>query len=137
VTNSNVKLIETWAILMSVHDTDIIRRVHAPDAVIEDVAMGVTCQGHVQIERFYREIFAAFPDFRLTIHAAVADANNGGVEFTQTGTHLGVAWGSPPTGRVLDIRGASVMQFAGGRIASQRDYWSLPQYYEQLGLPLP
>jgi steroid delta-isomerase-like uncharacterized protein len=137
MSHSNVKLIETWATLMRMHDTTIINRVFAPDAHIEDVAMGVKCRGHAQIERFYSEIFAAFPDFLVTIHAAVADANNGGVEFTQTGTHLGVAWGSPPTGRTLNIRGASVMQFVGGRIASQRDYWSLPHYYEQLGLPLP
>jgi steroid delta-isomerase-like uncharacterized protein len=137
MSHSNVKLIETWATLMRMHDTTIINRVFAPDADIEDVAMGVKCRGHAQIERFYSEIFAAFPDFLVTIHAAVADANNGGVELTQTGTHLGVAWGSPPTGRTLNIRGASVMQFVGGRIASQRDYWSLPHYYEQLGLPFP
>jgi steroid delta-isomerase-like uncharacterized protein len=137
MSHPNVELIEAWATLMRVHDMNIIRRVFAPDADIEDVAMGVKCRGHAQIEQFYGEIFAAFPDFLVITHAMVADANSGGVEFTQTGTHLGIAWGAPPTGRMLNIRGASVMQFAGGRIASQRDYWSLPHYYEQLGLPLP
>jgi steroid delta-isomerase-like uncharacterized protein len=137
MTSSNLKLMETWSTLMRVHDTSLIRELYTADAVTEDVAMGVKCQGHAQIERFYQEIFAAFPDFCITVHAAVADADCGGLEFTQTGTHRGEAWGSAPTGRVLDIRGASVMQFANARIASQRDYWSLPQYYEQLGLVMP
>jgi steroid delta-isomerase-like uncharacterized protein len=128
---------ERWSTLMSVHDTKTIRELYTPDAVTEDVAMAVKCQGHTQIERFYGEIFAAFPDFCITVHASVADADRGGLEFTFTGTHRGDAWGAAPTGRVLDIRGASVMQFANGRIASQRDYWSLPQYYEQLGLVMP
>jgi steroid delta-isomerase-like uncharacterized protein len=137
VTHPNVRLIETWVSLMNAQDFGTIRRLYTAAAVVEDVAMGTKCSGHEEIERFYREIIEGFPDYHVTIHGAVADVDRGGVEFNFSGTHRGAAWGLPPTYKAMDIRGATMMQFSGDRIAIQHDYWSLPQFYEQLGLPLP
>jgi steroid delta-isomerase-like uncharacterized protein len=133
----NIKLIETWVLLMNTQDMDSIRRIYASDAVVEDVAMQTKNSGHVEIQRFYREIVGAFPDYHVRIHAAVADERIGGVEFNFSGTHLGDAWGVPPTNRKMDIRGATIMHFVDGRIKVQHDYWSLSEYYEQLGIVPP
>jgi steroid delta-isomerase-like uncharacterized protein len=130
----NIELIETWAVLMNTQDMDSIRRIYATDAVLEDVAMGTRCRGHGEINRFFREIVCAFPDYRVTLHAAVADELVGGVEYNFSGTHLGDAWGIPPTHRRMDIRGATLLQFVGGLIRVQHDYWSLTEYYDQLGI---
>ena len=134
----NIKLIETWVSLMITQryglDPPDLR---IPDAVVEDVAMQTKNSGYAEIQRFYREIIGAFPDYSVRIHAAVADEYIGGVEFNFSGTHLGDAWGVPPTRRKMDIRGATIMHFVDGRIKVQHDYWSLSEYYEQLGIVPP
>jgi len=64
----------------------------------------------------------------------LADAKTGASEWTMAGTNSGHAFGFAATGRLISIRGASIFRFAGGRIAQQRDYWSLQMLNAQLGI---
>jgi predicted ester cyclase len=50
------------------------------------------------------------------------------------GTHRGDLPGMPATGKQVDVRGASILEFAGDRIRRCSDYWDMATFLKQLGL---
>jgi steroid delta-isomerase-like uncharacterized protein len=130
----NRELITAWETMLTSHQFDGISRVYAPLAVFEDVAMHTRCAGHAAIRQFFQDSVTAFPDFKMTVHVCVVDATMGASEWTMAGTSQGHAFGIAPTGRAFSIRGSSYIRFYHGRIVQQRDYWSLQQFKDQLGL---
>jgi len=133
MTDANVGLISAWARILTSHDLAQIGQVYAPDAVYEDIPMGVRATGHAEIRRFFADSIAAYPDYKMTIHRAVGDAEAGAAEWTMSGTNLGYAWGLAPTGKSMAVRGTCFVRFRNGVIVQQRDYWSLSHLTGQIG----
>jgi hypothetical protein len=61
----------------------------------------------------------------------------GGGEWIMRGTHKGDLPGMPATGRRVEVRGASIFEFAGNRIRRCSDYWDMATFLKQLGLMPP
>jgi steroid delta-isomerase-like uncharacterized protein len=128
-----VRLISGWAHILTSHDLEQIGTIYAPDALYEDIPMGVKGRGHAEIRRFFADTIAAYPDYKMTVHLAVGDGSAAIAEWTMSGTNSGHAWGLAPTGKHMAIRGACCMRFEGELIVTQRDYWSLSHLTEQIG----
>jgi predicted ester cyclase len=41
----------------------------------------------------------------------------------------------PATGKRIDVRGASILEFADERFRRVSDYWDMARFLEQLGVP--
>jgi len=134
VSDVNRALMEEVTAMLSSHRFERISEVYAEAAVFEDVAMAAVCEGWAAIRQFFDHSVTAFPDFSMTLRGCSADAKTGASEWTMAGTNSGHAFGFAATGRLISIRGASIFRFAGGRIAQQRDYWSLQMLNAQLGI---
>ena len=91
--------------------------VHGPDA----------------FEAYVRELRTAFPDFTITVEAALEDAEMVMTEWTGTGTHEGEFNGLPPTGRTFEHRGMSKFVIADGKVQEERMYYDPREIAEQLG----
>jgi hypothetical protein len=86
----------------------------APGYVDDFVAFG-QARGQQAIRAFFGELFAAFPDFELTVDRIVADETSAAGQSHATGTFTGGAFqGILPTGRRAEIRGADIMEISGG-----------------------
>jgi ketosteroid isomerase-like protein len=53
------------------------------------------------------------------------------------GTHDGQTGPVPATGKSYEIHGVSVGTLQGGKIESNRDYWSLAEFLVQVGILPP
>jgi steroid delta-isomerase-like uncharacterized protein len=68
------------------------------------------------------------------LRSSFADGTGGGAEWVMRGTHKGDLPGMPATRRRIEVRGASIFEFAGERIRRCSDYWDMVTFLKQLGL---
>lgn len=88
-------------------------------------------EGDMPLEKFIQYnimLFAAFPDFTCTVEDQIAEGDKVVTRLTMRGTHQGPWRGIPATGKKIEISGAHVSRFAGGKIV---EGWG---YSDALGL---
>lgn len=118
-------------------DPDGIVAVGAPGYIDDFVAIG-EIRGPDGIRAFFRELFAAFPDFAMTVDRIVADESSAAVQWHATGTFTGGAFqGVLPTGRRVEVRGVDVMEIADGLIQHNTIYYDGATFARQIGLLPP
>lgn len=66
---------------------------------------------------------AAFSEFNVEILHAVEDSEMIAIHWQTTGKHTGEYMGVPPTGRTVQVTGASFITHADGRIRSESTVW--------------
>jgi steroid delta-isomerase-like uncharacterized protein len=123
------------------HDVDAIAGFFTDDGVYEDVAMARVNRGTDEIRAFAAETFKAFPDFALVDEGdpLVTDDTRYAVAWTMSGTHSGEIPGLPITNKSWSIRGVSVGEITGDKIARNADYWNMADFLVQVGIlpPMP
>jgi steroid delta-isomerase-like uncharacterized protein len=89
--------------------------------------------GGEALAEFAKAIWTAFPDFRLEL------LNGGEIEpgvlathWLLTGTNTGQRIEGPPTGRSVSIKGASIIQLDGDKIASDQTYFDRADFERQV-----
>lgn len=85
---------------------------------------------------FYQMLWAAFPDFELTIEGVIAEADTAAVRFRWAGTHLGEFMGLPATGVLVRGEGITLMRYADGLIAERWQAMDMLGVMAQLGMTL-
>lgn len=71
--------------------------------------------------QFFAMLKAAFPDYRMAIDLEVAEGNLLVVRLLEAGTHRGMLFGIPPTGRRISTSSTRILRFRGRRMCEQ---WS-------------
>jgi predicted ester cyclase len=83
-------------------------------------------------------IKAGLPDLRVTIDAQFADGDYVTTRFTAHGTHDGNLFGTPPTGREVEISGITISRCSNGKIAEEWELVDAVGVLQQVGaLPAP
>lgn len=119
---------------VSRRDPDGIVAMGAPGYVDDFVAVG-EIRGHDAIRAFFRELFAAFPDFTMTVDRIVADDTAAVIQWHAVGTFTGGPFqGITPTERHVQIRGVDVMEIADGLIQHNTIYYDGTTFARQIGL---
>jgi steroid delta-isomerase-like uncharacterized protein len=126
------RAIEQWAAYWSAHDLERLLPLFTEDVVYEDIPMGVVNHGAAELRAFAEEVFSRFPDVTFELQTSFADGTRGSAEWVMRGTR--VLPGMPATGTRVEIRGASIFEFAADKIRRCSDYWDMATYLKQLGL---
>ena len=126
--------IDEWMAAWSAHDLDRVVRLLTPDAVFEDVTMGAVNRSAAEVRAFGQGFISGFPDVTFTATSRFANGARGGAEWVMRGTHKADLPGMPATGKGVEIRGASIFEFAGDKIRRCTDYWDMVTFLKQLGL---
>jgi len=117
--------ITRWAAAWSAHDVEALLALFTDDIVYEDVPMGVSVSGMVELRAFFRRVLSDLPDITFELISSSDDGDRGHAEWTMRGTRLGTS---------VEVRGVSVFEFADGKIRRCSDYWDMATYLKQLGL---
>jgi steroid delta-isomerase-like uncharacterized protein len=127
------RVLEDWARYWSSHDWDHLLPLFTDDVVYEDVTLAAVNHGKQQLRAFGEAFFSSFPDVTFELTSRFASGSQGGVEWVMRGTHGGDMGGISATGKHVEVRGASVMEFANGKIRRNSDYWDMATLLNQLG----
>jgi steroid delta-isomerase-like uncharacterized protein len=101
------------------------------------VAVGVY-HGPAAVAEFFRGVFAAVPDARITILRVTANDQGAAVQWTLDGTFTGEPFlGIVATGRRIALRGADCLEIEQGRIRHNTVYYDGASFARDVGLLPP
>ena len=106
---------------------------HAESGVVTS-PMFTRVVGRDAIERSYRALFDAFPDWSLTQEEPLVDGDRVAVPFEATATHLGEFMCLPGSGRRFDIQGVMLYRVADGLIVEERRAYDFTGLLIKLGV---
>jgi steroid delta-isomerase-like uncharacterized protein len=104
------------------------------DCLYEDLAVGAAKRGKEEVSDFLSGFSIGFPDVSAKITGHCFSNDRLCFEWIMTGTNSGDRPGKPATGKRFSIRGASVAEFTGGKIARQSDYYDMLTFLRQLDM---
>jgi steroid delta-isomerase-like uncharacterized protein len=91
-------------------------------------------QDREQFKDSVRAVRRAFPDLRTEIEEIVEDGERLAIRWRSTGRHTGDFLGVPPTGRPVEVSGATFSRFDGGTVAEEWVTFDSRQLLEALGI---
>ncbi|MGE5206777.1 MAG: ester cyclase [Chlamydiota bacterium] len=130
-TRSGKAVLEAYVSAWNRHDFAAFDKILAPDAVHEDIALGVYAQGISQIKDFMQKVIQGQPDLEWRVSRFVESGPVVVAEWTWASTFTGES----PTGPVKDQRvsgrGVSVVLTKNGQIKHLTDYYDLPSFFRK------
>jgi steroid delta-isomerase-like uncharacterized protein len=126
-----IRLIENEAAGWS-RNMDRLMASYADDVIYEDPGIGLLLNGKEQVRGFAQPYFDAFPDLKAVITSTVISGNRGASEWRFSGTQVGDLPGMPAANKRMDVRGASIYRFEGGKIKHKVDYLDWATVMRQL-----
>jgi steroid delta-isomerase-like uncharacterized protein len=100
----------------------------------EIVPTGEVYDGADEVNRYYQETRAAFPDQRNELIAMYHSDDAVIIEFWLRGTHQGELRGMPPTGKSFECKVVAFFLFEEERLVCERVYFDAATILTQLGL---
>jgi steroid delta-isomerase-like uncharacterized protein len=129
-------VLDQWASAWSSKDAAKLLPLFTDDAIYEDVTLGVSNKGSNALRKFATGTFDAFADLNFALRSRFVAANGkwGAMEWVWHGRQTKSLPGLPVTDKPFEVRGATVVEFRGGKISRDSDYWDLATYMRQVGL---
>ncbi|MEU6553223.1 flavin reductase [Streptomyces sp. NPDC046915] len=93
-----------------------------------------TAQDRDQLKDSIRAVREAFPDLHTDIEDVVEDGDRLAIRWRSTGRHTGTFLGVPPTGRPVEVSGATFARFDGAAVAEEWVTFDSRQLLEALGI---
>lgn len=131
---------EMFRVLFEERDLSDPYRFWTDDTVDHFLALGESIRGAQAITGFFRDLFAAVPDWRTEIQNVVDDGDRQVVvQWRGSGTFTGAPlFGIEPTGRHVEIDGVDVIRLDdGGKVATNTIYYDGAEYARQVGMLPP
>lgn len=131
---------DSFRMLFEERDLSDPYRIWSADSVDDFLAAGQTVRGAEALAQWFRELFAAVPDFRMDVLNVFDDGDRQAVlQWHAAGTFTGSPFlGIEATGRRVDIRGVDVMLFgADGKIEHNTIYYDGAEFARQVGMLPP
>jgi steroid delta-isomerase-like uncharacterized protein len=127
-------VLEQWAAAWSSNDVEKLLPLFADNVVYEDVTFGAVNHGRKELHDFAKATFEAFADLKFELKSRViaADGKSGAMEWVWRGRQIKDLPELPATNKPFEVRGASVVEFADGKISRNSDYWDLATYAKQV-----
>ncbi|WP_326672548.1 flavin reductase [Streptomyces canus] len=112
---------------------DVLDDLLSPSYVRRRGPASVT-QDRDQLKDSIRAVREAFPDLRTEIEDIVEDGDRLAIRWRSTGRHTGDFLGVPPTGKPVEVSGATFARFEGPSVAEEWVTFDSRQLLEALGI---
>jgi steroid delta-isomerase-like uncharacterized protein len=133
VTERNIRRWLEHVLAENRRDLDRLIATLADDAVYEIVPLKKFWRGKDEIREFYQGLWTALPDVKLDLRSRVADEHYVVEESHVRGTHTGLLFGIPPSGRYIEFDLVIYFPFRNGEILGERLYLDVNSITGQVG----
>jgi steroid delta-isomerase-like uncharacterized protein len=130
--SENIRLMKRWyQEVWEDKKDETIHELIAPDAEVHGHAPA-PLRGPEQFMQFAHQIRGAFPDLKVTVEDIFGEGDKVAARWVASGTHRGEGFG-PPSQKMIEVSGASIVQFKDGKIVAGWDNWDRLGMLEQIG----
>ncbi|MFZ3572610.1 flavin reductase [Streptomyces sp. BH097] len=133
VTDRPARLRAAWDAAWNRGEVDALDAVLSPGYVRRRGPAG-TAQDRAGFKESISAVRAAFPDLRTEIEDLVVDGDRLAVRWRSTGRHTDTFMGVPPTGRPVEVSGATFARFDGDTVTEEAVTFDSRQLLEALGI---
>lgn len=102
-----------------------------------NVIMHVSPKDQVGIDSakaYYSNFLTGFSNIQFIINDVFGQGNKLVKHWTFKGTHTGLFFGIPATGKAVNIEGTTLVRMENGKIAEEKDFFDNLEFSQQLGL---
>ena len=128
---SGKAVLEAYVSAWNRHDFAALDKILAPDAVHEDIALGVYAEGIAQVKDFMQKVIQGQPDLEWRVSRFVESGPVVVAEWTWSSTFTGESPSGPVKEQRVSGRGVSVVLTENGRIKHLTDYYDLPSFFRK------
>ena len=114
-------LVEAW----NDHDAERIATLCSPAYEGFDVAEPTPQRGQDGVRQSVMRYLNAFPDIRFVLEQTIIQGERVAAVWTATATHQGKLMNIPPTGRVVAMRGVSILTVMDSKISRGEYIWDV------------
>jgi steroid delta-isomerase-like uncharacterized protein len=111
----------------------IVDELAAPDIVVSYPIPPEPMRGPEQFKAFLNGLFAGLPDATVTVDEMLAEGDKVACRWTMHGTHNGVLFDIPPTGRSVQISGFTFYRIVNGKVVEETGMGNTFSLMQQLG----
>jgi steroid delta-isomerase-like uncharacterized protein len=116
-------------------DLDQIVAPAHPEGYADDIVAIGEFRGADAVRGFFAELFAAMPDFELTIERVVSDDSAVAVKWLARATFTSAPFqGIQPTGKPVELRGVDFFEVEDGMIRRNTVYYDGASFARQIGM---
>jgi steroid delta-isomerase-like uncharacterized protein len=127
-------LIEAYFDAFNKHDPEAVARLFAKGGRYIDSAVSSGVEGEA-LEDYLKGHYAAFPDASYQVlHTVTGGDGLAACEWLFKGTNTGPLGNSSATNRRAEVRGASILQVSGDKIAWLHGYYDRRHFLKQIGM---
>lgn len=103
------------------------------DVVYEDIPSNSVLHGPQELSVFATDYFTVFPDIVFSATSTVVTDDHLTIVWRAKATQRGDMPGMPASNKTVDFPGVSVMEYKGGKITRNGDYYDFATIMQQLG----
>lgn len=119
--------------LFNAQNLDALEEVLATNVVDHSPAPGQP-PGIEGVKQFFGMLFAAFPDFYMTVEDMIAEGDKVVARVRINSTHQGEFMGIPPTGIQVTQTGIDILRIANGKVVERWGEFDNMGLMQQLGV---
>ncbi len=123
-------LLKAW----NARDKKRILSFYAGDYLGEESSDPLPQYGKEGLSAMIDKFFAAFPDLQIEMNDILYETPRTVIFWTATGTHQGRIMNIPPTGKMVLIKGVSLLRIEEGLVVSGTHFWDLAAMLRSFGL---
>jgi steroid delta-isomerase-like uncharacterized protein len=124
------ELIEAW----NSHDAARAASFYAQQYEGIDTGRSSPLHGPSAMQEYFERFYQAFPDSHIHIDSVIADGNHYAVAWTARGTHLGKLMNIPPSGKLVVVRGVSMVCVEAEKVLRAFTVWDMAGMLRAIGL---
>jgi steroid delta-isomerase-like uncharacterized protein len=117
---------ERFAATLTAHDIDAFAALFSDSYIQHQVSAAAPPPANLTAKQasvaFFKARLTGVPDLKVAIEALVADQDRVAASFVYTGTHGGLYFGIPPTGKPLRFTSCDIFRIENGLIA---EHWGM------------
>jgi len=136
--NDVEKMMMDYLAATNAHDVEKTLTFFTDDCVYDCMPMQKVSHGKQELKDFLSSTFTSMPDFKIEAKSSFNAGDWGASEWVMSGTFAHSNIPGAPAGKSFSLRGASIMEFRGGKISRNTNYWNLASMLQQVGaMPAP
>lgn len=121
-----------WDVVINEGRTNILDTAYAEDVVLHHTKPET--KGKEGAKAYYSNFVTGFSDRKFTVVQSFAQGDQLVKYWSFTGTHTGVFFGIPATGKKVDVIGCTIAKVVNGKITEEQDFFDNLEFFQQLGL---